>query len=254
MSIPAAILAVSLKMYFSPSRTLQWSAEVADLALSHPAVVDGRARLIVLPSMPVLQAVVNVFAGTRVKVGAQDLFWEDHGPYTGGVSGSDLHDLGCEFAEVGHVERRQLFGEDDRSINLKVRAALRNGLIPLLCIGERDPGSVEQAGLQCIAQLDAALADVPVPTGSQPLLVAYEPAWAIGTHQPATPAHVVGVVRLLRSWLAGRPQWADAELIYGGSAGEGVLASLRPAVDGLFLGRFAHDPLALRKILDETLV
>lgn len=253
MTTPEAIIGISLKMYFGPERTLQWSAEVADLARTHPAVVDGRVMLIVLPSVPVLQAVIKVFADTPVKVGAQDLFWEDRGPYTGAVSGTDLKDLGCEYAEIGHVERRQLFGEDDRIVNLKVAAALRNGLIPLLCIGEHDPGSVGRAAADCIDQLDAALSGLDAPTDRVPLLVAYEPAWAIGAHEPASADHIIGVVQLLRVWIDARRQWAGAGLIYGGSASEGVLSSLRGAAGGLFLGRFAHDALALKAILDETL-
>lgn len=253
MTTPELIIGVSLKMYFDSERTLRWSAEVADLARTHPAVVDGRVRLIVLPSLPFLQAVIAVFADTPVKVGGQDLFWEDRGPYTGAVSGTDLKHLGCEYAEIGHVERRQLFGEDDRIVNLKVAAALRNGLIPLLCVGEHDPASVERAAAQCIGQLETALTGLGAPTDRVPLVVAYEPAWAIGAQEPASAGHIIGVVRLLRAWIDARPQWDAAALIYGGSAGQGVLSSLRGAVGGLFLGRFAHDAPALKAILDETL-
>lgn len=253
MSSYQATIGVSLKMYFGPERTLQWSAQVADVARTHPAVTSGSVRLIILPSMPVLQAVVKVFIDTAVKVGAQDLFWEDRGPYTGAVSGADLKALGCDYVEVGHIERRLLFGEDDRIVHLKVAAALRNDLTPLLCIGERDRGPVEQAASECIAQLDAILTDIDAPTNRVPLIVAYEPVWAIGGPEPASPDHVLGVARLLRAWIEARKPWAGTALIYGGSAGEGALSALDGAVDGLFLGRFAHDPHELKAILDETL-
>jgi triosephosphate isomerase len=88
--------------------------------------------LIVLPSFPSLPEVLSIFAGTAVEVGAQDLFWEDRGPYTGAVSGADLRQIGCSYVEVGHVERRRVFGEDNKVASRKLTAALRNGLTPII--------------------------------------------------------------------------------------------------------------------------
>lgn len=252
---PTPVIGISLKMYFDPERSLAWSREVADVALTHPAVTGGDLTLVVLPSLTAMADVVGVFAGTPVLVGAQDLFWEDRGPFTGAISGTDLRQLGCAYVEVGHAERRRLFGEDDRIVNLKVRAALRNGLTPLLCIGESDRTTPARAAAECVAQLRDALEDVrgdadPLPT--VPLVVAYEPSWAIGEEQPADAAHVAHVAASLRDCLRATSGFEAAPLIYGGSAGPGLLTELRGAVDGLFLGRSAHEAVALTSILDEA--
>ncbi len=243
-------LAVSLKLYLDPEQTLQWCASVAGLARSHAALTEGAARLIVLPSTPNIEAAVRLFTGTGVTVGAQDLFQHDRGPFTGAVSGTDLAMIGCSYAEVGHLERRQLFGDDEHVVTLKMQAASRNGLTPLLCVGEPEPTSTTDAADYCVTQIGSALADHD-PALPRPLVVAYEPGWAIGAAEPARPGHVQVVVNALRGCLddAGLP---DAPIIYGGSAGRGTLSNLGTTVDGLFLGRFAHDVGALRSVLDET--
>jgi triosephosphate isomerase len=246
------VVGVSLKMYFDPERTVRWSAAVADIAAQHQATAAGLVDLFVLPSLPALNAVVEIFAGTTVSVGAQDLFWEDRGPYTGGISGADLRSLGCSLVEVGHVDRRRVFGEDDLVVRAKLTAAFRNGLEPVLCVGERQQGPPDAAASACVAQLERAL-DGADPGDGAALIVAYEPEWAIGVGMSADPDHVVTVIGHLRAWLDNGPLAAPARIIYGGSAGPGLLPMLDGSVDGLFLGRLVHDPLALRPILDEAL-
>src|SRR5688572_4043057 len=104
--MPSLTIGISLKMYFGRRRTIEWSRAVADIARTHPAVTDGRARLVVLPSHPYLFEVGEVFASTPVRIGGQDLFWEDSGAFTGEVSGAQLVELGCDYVEIGHAERR----------------------------------------------------------------------------------------------------------------------------------------------------
>jgi triosephosphate isomerase len=244
------MLGVSLKMYFSPRRTVEWCTAVAELARRHRAVSSGAASLFVLPAFSSLTAAIDIFADTAVSVGAQDLFWEDRGPYTGEVSGTDLRDLGCSYVEVGHAERRYLLGEDDAAVNRKLAAAARNSLTPVLCIGEHEIGSPEEAAATCIRQLEAALDGV---DDASPLVVAYEPNWAIGAEHSASADHVAAVSGRLRDWLRTRPGFKASRVIYGGSAGPGLLETLGGSVDGLFLGRFAHDPAALELVLDEAL-
>lgn len=243
-------LAISLKMYLDPAQTRRWCTEVAGLARSHPALTEGSARLIVLPSTPNVDTVVQLFTDTAVAVGAQDLFQHDRGPFTGAVSGADLAMLGCRYAEVGHLERRQLFADDDNVVTLKMQAAWRNGLIPLLCVGEPHRTSALAAAVYSAAQVASALSERDSATPS-PLVVAYEPGWAIGAAAPASPDYVKVPIDAIRRLLtdAGLP---DTPIIYGGSAGRSTLGSLGRAVDGLFLGRFAHDVHALRSVLDET--
>jgi triosephosphate isomerase len=187
-----------------------------------------------------------------IEVGAQDLHWEDTGPFTGEVSGAELAEVGCTMVEVGHAERRSLFGETDEIVARKTLAALRNGLAPVLCIGEPERGAPEQAAALCIRQLESALAPARASAVGGRLLVAYEPVWAIGAAEPATPEHVTAVCRTLRDHLDGDESFPGARVIYGGSAGPGLLPRIAADVDGMFLGRFAHDPSAVRRILDEV--
>jgi triosephosphate isomerase len=246
-----ATIGVSLKMYFSPAETLEWSRRVAELGWSHPALVGGAVEFFVLPATPLIPLVMEVFHGTRVGVGAQDLFWEDRGPYTGGTSGADLRALGCRYAEVGHSERRVHFGEDDEIAALKLGAAVRNALTPVLCVGERRPVPPHVAAEECLRQLDHLLTGARVALASR-LIVAYEPEWAIGADTAADPDRIRQVGTAITKWLSVRTPAVSASVIYGGTAGPGLLPEVGGAVDGLFLGRRAHDLAALGEILDEA--
>jgi triosephosphate isomerase len=239
----AVTIGISLKMYFGRRRTVEWCRAVADIARTHPAVTDGHARLVVLPSHPYLLEVGELFASTPVRTGGQDLFWEDEGAFTGEVSGAQLRELGCDYVEIGHAERRRLFGEDDAMIAAKTAAAFRNFLTPLLCVGEKRQSSVEAATAECVAQLESALS-----IAAGPVVVAYEPVWAIGAAEPAPALYIAAVCKALRE----HRSESGGQVIYGGSAKPGLLTQLGDGVDGLFLGRFAHDPGAVAMILDEV--
>lgn len=250
---PTITLGVSLKLYLPLDATISWAKEVASLARSHPAFVSGAVRLFILPSLPSLPAVVDIVGDAPVFVGAQDLFWEDCGAYTGGVSGADLVALGCRFVEVGHAERRTIFGDDDEVIRRKLEAAVRNGLIPVLCVGERvEQATSAAAAEKCIAQIESAIATVEPGTLPE-LVIAYEPEWAIGRAAPAGREHIQGVVAAMRQYLDAHVRVPNTTVIYGGSAKPGLLSQLDGSVDGLFLGRFAHDPEALALIVNEAL-
>jgi triosephosphate isomerase (TIM) len=254
MSTAAALtFGVSLKMYFGAEDTLKWCRRVAEMGRRHEAVVNGTADIFVLPSMPLVAQVQDVFAGTRIAVGAQNLFWQDRGAFTGEVSGAMLRELGCRYVEVGHAERRRLFGESNEIVALKVAAALRNSLVPVICVGETERSDAAQASTSCIAELDDALKYATENGASGPIIVAYEPQWAIGAPAPAPPEHIRHVCLELRRLLASHePAMPGSRVIYGGSAGHGLLGRLAHSVDGLFLGRFAHDPSAFEAILDEA--
>jgi triosephosphate isomerase len=244
--MPPVTVGVSLKMYFGPERARGWFGRVAELARTHPAVRGGRVELFVAPSFVSIPAALDTFAGTGVVVGAQDLFWEDAGAFTGEVSGAELAELGVGVVEVGHAERRRLFGETDAAVALKTAAALRNGITPVLCVGEAIETSAASASAETIAQLEAALSCAP----DGRVIVAYEPVWAIGAERPAAPGHISAVSSALRGAISeARP---GSVVIYGGSAGPGLLRELGGSVDGIFLGRFAHDVAALAAVLDEA--
>jgi len=241
-------IGVSLKMYFGHARALDWIDAVASLARSHPAIVDGSVELFVIPSYLAISESVRRLDGTRVLVGAQDLATADSGAFTGEVSGVELAEVGVRVVEVGHAERRRLFGETDEIVAAKTAAALRNGLTPVLCIGEEARTEPQLAAEQCLRQLGTAIDGA----AAGRLIVAYEPVWAIGAAHPADPTYIRAVCATLSSAIARLPGRDGSVVVYGGSAGPGLLAALGDDVDGLFLGRFAHDPASLRAVIDEA--
>lgn len=247
------IVGVSLKMYFSHARTLDYCAALADLATGSAPVVAGRTRLVVMPQYPSIPAALQTVAGSRVEVGAQDVATDDQGAFTGEVSGAVLAEIGCRHVEVGHAERRRLFGDTDQVVAAKTQAALRNGLAPWLCIGEPDRTEPSRAARDCIEQVRSAVgssAGGPAASPAGQVIVAYEPHWAIGAPQPAPTDYVIEVCEAIRGGL--RDSLDDFAIVYGGSAGPGLLTELGTAVDGIFLGRFAHDPAAVGDVLAET--
>lgn len=242
---PAGVVAVSLKMYFGHQRTLAYLDEVANRVDGIPEVAAGDVRVAVLPTFLSISGSAERLRHSRVMLGAQDLCEEDEGPYTGEVSGRELARLGVSVVEVGHAERRSLYKEDDAMVTAKVLAASRNGLIPLLCVGEHARNSTQDAGRICIDQLRSGLGG----THPHELWVAYEPYWAIGAPEPAPTDHVARVCEALRAACA--IEGVKTSILYGGGAGPGLMSKLGSSVDGLFLGRFAHDPAALEMVIRE---
>ncbi len=237
------LIGVSLKMYMGLARTRTWMQDLARMAATG---LPDSVALFVIPTFVSIADTRAALAGARVDIGAQDVFWEDSGAYTGEVSAPMLAEAGCRYVEIGHAERRRIFGETDEIVGLKTAATVRAGLIPVLCVGETTRMEPAEAVAECARQIAAATAAIPA---DAPIVIAYEPVWAIGAPAPAAPEHIIGVARGLRDVLADR---SDASLIYGGSAGPGLLGTLGDAVDGLFLGRFAHDIEALGQVLREA--
>jgi triosephosphate isomerase len=226
------VVGVSLKMYFSLADARRWLLEAAE-------VVPDSVEFFAAPSYLAIPDALEAFPdGTA----AQDVAAEESGAFTGEVSAAELAEAGVRYVEVGHAERRRLFGETDEVVAAKTAAALRHGLVPVLCVGETVEGP--DAAEVAIAQLRSALTDAPAGR----VIVAYEPVWAIGADAPASDDHIRRVCAALRD---ARREPHDA-VIYGGSAGPGLLTRLGEAVDGVFLGRFAHDPVALRAVIDEA--
>ena len=247
---PPFTIGVSLKMYFTHAQTLQWSRDVAEICATHPAITGGLVEFFVAPTYPAIPAVVELLPG--LTVGAQDVSSEDLGAFTGEVSGAELFEVGCRVVEVGHAERRRLLGETDEVVARKTAAAMRNGLVPVVCVGEDEPVGAAAATAEIVAQARAALAEVPRTGPGQRVVLAYEPNWAIGAAEPAAPSYIREVCRGVRDRLEADLRFPELTLIYGGSAGPGLLQQVAPEVSGLFLGRFAHDPRAVRLVLDEV--
>lgn len=241
---------VSLKTYFGHDRARAWFADVAARLAAHRAVASGDVRFFVIPTYLQIPAALEAFAGTPVLIGAQDVSQFAPGAYTGEVPAAELAEVGVAVAEIGHAERRRLFDETDSVTAAKAAAALAHGITPVLCIGEAERLGSPAAALANVEQLAANLEGVP----AGPVIVAYEPVWAIGAAEPAPDDHISTVTRALRAAVDADPARSGSVVIYGGSAGPGLLTRLADSVDGLFLGRFAHDPDALVAVLDEASV
>ena len=198
-------------------------------------------HLAVCPPFISLDAVSDALDDTPVAVGAQNMHFADEGAYTGEVSAPMLHSVGCRYVILGHSERRQYFGEDDALINKKAQQAVDHKLIPILCVGEtkaqRDAGEAEDVVRE---QVRAALRDVPIEDADQ-LVIAYEPVWAIGTGDTATPAQAQTMHAFIRTVLADRYDEtiaSDVQVLYGGSMKPHNAAELlaQPDLDGGLIG------------------
>ncbi|MES9505944.1 triose-phosphate isomerase [Streptomyces sp. NPDC059118] len=210
----------------------------------------------VLPPFTDLRSVQTLVEGDKLKIkyGAQDISAHDSGAYTGEISGPMLAKLRCTYVAVGHSERRQYHGETDEICNAKVKAAYKHGLTPILCIGEGL--DIRKAGDQVsytLAQLDGGLKDVPAEQ-AESIVIAYEPVWAIGTGEVATPEDAQEVCGAIRSRLAElySQELADAVRIqYGGSVKSGNVAAImaQPDVDGALVGGAALDADEFVKIV-----
>ncbi len=239
------VVGISLKMYFGLEQTRAWLQEVANLARA--THLTDQIETFVVPAFPALAAAREQLAGTGIAFGAQDVFWEDTGPYTGEVSAPMLREAGCSYVVVGHAERRQLFGEDDVVTARKAAAVARAGMTPVICIGEEQEGPSADATEACVAEVGPLLKTLPP---DAPLIFAYEPIWAIGADQPADRERIIAVARGLR--IAFRGLSRKPRVLYGGSAGPGLYQQIAGDVDGLFLGRFVHNVDNLRAVLEEV--
>lgn len=197
--------------------------------------------LAVCPPYVHLQSIGEILADTPVAVGAQDMRAEEEGAYTGDVSASMLTSVGCDYVILGHSERRQYYDESDEEVNRKVKQAHAYNLVPIVCVGEtleqRKAGDAETVVRK---QTEGALADVEVEASDQ-MVVAYEPVWAIGTGESATPSQAQSMHAVIREDLMDRYGSDIAEgvaLLYGGSMKPHNAADLlsQPDVDGGLVG------------------
>jgi triosephosphate isomerase (TIM) len=227
---------------------LEAIALVQKLAFALPEKYYDRVEVAVLPPFTDIRSVQTLIDGDRLQMvhGAQDLSPHDFGAYTGDVSGPMLAKLGCRYVLVGHSERREVHGEDDAVVNSKVHAAIRHGIVPLLCVGEGL--SVREEGRHVehtTAQLAAALQKVES-QHAQSLVIAYEPVWAIGTGRVAGAAdaqEVCGAIRQAVATTYGDTIAAGVRVLYGGSVNAKNVGEIvtQPDVDGALVGGASLD-------------
>jgi triosephosphate isomerase len=229
--------------------------EAHDLAAGLTARLAGvqGVDVVVCPPFTALAEVGRTIAGSTIDLGAQDVFWEPTGAFTGEVSAPMLWDLGCTYVIIGHSERRRLLGEEDEAVCRKVVAAFANELIPILCVGEsldeREAGRTER-----IVQTQTRIGTLGVtPDQAAQLVVAYEPVWAIGSGRPATGDEANRVAGLIRGWL--RDWFGDAaaasRILYGGSVTPATIGEFagQPEVDGALVGGASLDADAFAGIV-----
>ena len=169
--------------------------------------------------------------GSRIKLGAQNVHWEEEGAYTGEISGPMLKEIGVSYVIVGHSERRQYFGETDETVNLRLRAAQKNGLTPILCVGEsKEQRAAGETESHIFSQLATDLIDV----DQENLVIAYEPIWAIGTGDTCETQEANRVIGIIRQQLDNK----DVSIQYGGSVKPNNIDEImaQPEIDGVLVG------------------
>ncbi|GFN22719.1 MAG: triose-phosphate isomerase [Thermoanaerobacteraceae bacterium] len=232
------------------------SAEARRLITDLKQLVGGaQVEVVVCPPFTALAAAVAAAAGSNISVGAQDIFWEDEGAYTGEISGPMLKELGCRYCIIGHSERRQYFGETNATVKKKVQAAFRSELTPIVCVGEtlaeREAGQTLEV---CRRQVEEGLGDL-TPEQVARLVVAYEPVWAIGTGKNATgedAQEAIGYIRERLAAMYGREAADKCRIQYGGSVKPENIAEFmaRPDIDGALVGGASLDPISFAAIVN----
>jgi triosephosphate isomerase len=228
---------------------------VQRIAFALPEKYLEKVEVTVLPPFTHIRSVQTLIDGDRLllKYGAQDLSPQENGAYTGDISGAMLAKLGCSFVVVGHSERREYHNEDDELVNRKVRAAVKHGLTPILCVGEKlevreQEGHVDHCTSQLIAGLKGLKADQ-----VKNVVVAYEPVWAIGTGRVATPENAQEVCAAIRAKLTekyGDEIGNTVRVLYGGSVKSNNIGDLvgQADIDGALVGGASVDPDEFAKL------
>ncbi len=215
---------------------------------------DG-PEVLLCPSFTLLHTVCEVIAGSRVKLGAQNLFWESKGAFTGEISAEMLLDIGCSHVIIGHSERRQYFGETDASVRRKTQSALLAGLKPVVCVGEtldeREEGSSKAVVEH---QVNGALERFK-PEDLSNIVIAYEPIWAIGTGKTATPETAQQMHKMIRKLIGnmfGSEISDGIPILYGGSVKGNNATDLfsQPDIDGGLVGGASLDAESFAQIID----
>lgn len=215
-------------------------------AVKGQAEVEGVESVICAPFTN-LPALVEAVKGTNIKIGAQNLHFEDNGAFTGEISGVMLKDLGVDYVVIGHSERRQYFNETDETVNKKVHAAFRHGLTPIVCVGEKlEEREADQTKDVCKVQTEAAFAGLAADQAAK-VVVAYEPIWAIGTGKSSTSQDANEVISYIRGVIKDlyNEEVANAVRIqYGGSVKpENVAEYLGQSdIDGALVGGASLQP------------
>jgi triosephosphate isomerase len=243
------LIAANWKMYKTPTEAQSFLHTFLPL-VKH----QTEGEIVICPPAVDLPTAVHAVKGTEVLVGAQNMHFAEEGAFTGEISASMLVSLGVSHVIIGHSERRQYFAESDDDVNRKLLAALKHHLVPIVCIGEneeqRERGLTEEVVCR---QISRAIRQIEA-TKLRPMVIAYEPIWAIGTGKTASPAIAAEAHLIVRSEVArlvGRPVADALRILYGGSVkpeNAGALLN-QPEIDGALVGGASLDPHSLTAIV-----
>jgi triosephosphate isomerase len=275
--LPSTLLLISTKSYFSLAHTLTYLKDLLnpENCILPPQASPFRSNVLLalIPDFLTIHPCAEILnrnspGSWPISLGAQNCFWEPtYGAYTGEIVPQALKELGVSIVEIGHAERRKLLSETDTTTAKKAAAICHCKMIPLVCIGETDPPpssdgpmsmAVGNAMRQLTPQITSVLAAVPV---DAPVILAYEPVWAIGAPKPAAVDFVGPVVKSIREVVSRMPhRTGETRVVYGGSAGPGLWSGktndgngLEQWVDGMFLGRFAHEISGVKEVVEEVM-
>ena len=244
MRIP--LIGANWKMHKNPKGTTAFFETFLPLVKS-----SMDCEIVICPTLLDVQNAVTAARGSRIEIGAQNLYWEDEGAFTGEVSGSMIKAAGCSHVIVGHSERRHFFGETDDEVLKKTVAALNAGLTPIVCIGERERKTVEAVITE---QFRCGIGGLTKDQFSK-IVIAYEPIWAIGDGATATPKAAADTHQLIRAQAKakfGADAAAELRIMYGGSVKPDNAKSLmeQPEVGGFLIGGASLDPLSFAAIVN----
>ena len=252
LSTRKPLIAANWKMYKTPAQAKEFVTAFLPLIHGHT-----RDQIVLCPPFVDIAMVVAATHGSSLHVGGQNMYWQDEGAFTGEISAGMLAAAGCSHVILGHSERRQLFGETDETVNKKLHSALKHKLVPIVCVGEllgeREANRTEEVLLR---QTAAGLAGIS-PEQAPPIVIAYEPVWAIGTGKTATPEMAAEAHGLIRGQVAkslGQEVADRMRILYGGSVKPENAASLmsQPEIDGALVGGASLDPQSFAKIVHYT--
>lgn len=241
-------IAGNWKMFKTVSQAVETAKHLVSL------VSDSKAESMIAPPFTAVSAVNNIIKNTPVSLGAQNLFWEPEGAYTGEISAAMLSDAGCKYVIVGHSERRQYFDETDEKVNKKIKAAIKAKLSPIICVGETESQRETKKTFSVLDKqikigLEGFLADE-----LEDLVIAYEPVWAIGTGKTASKEQAQEVHYFLRSLVEkkfGNILAKSIRIQYGGSVKPSNISELMqmPDIDGALVGGASLDAETFSKIV-----
>ncbi len=244
------VIAGNWKMHHGPAAARRFLQNFPRERSTEPP----REIIIFPPAVSLPAAVAAAGSTSGIEFGVQNIHWEPEGAFTGEISAEMARDAGAHYCLVGHSERRHVFGESDREVGLKVAAAAGEGLVPVVCVGEtleqRREGRVDEV---VVRQLTAALDEISEEEDPMHFLVAYEPVWAIGTGETATPDDAAAAHGTLRRYLEERIGEAAAHrvpILYGGSVKPSNAADLLSTdqVDGVLVGGASLEPGSFAEI------